>query len=143
MSLTIAVKLITFLAPTEIVKFCEHWSLVPVAVLLKYSLTPVWFITNLQKLNPVSSLTLAVILTTWFNTTVDRFRDALILGFVVSAPSVMLTNVEFCFTLLLVSVTNIVKLITAGDEGNIVTLLTCAAVPEMLKFNLVTEPLML
>src|SRR3989338_7103345 len=62
-SITIEVKLITLPLAKAMVKFCEHWSLAPLAVLLKNSFAPVWFITNRQVLNPELSVTFAVKLT--------------------------------------------------------------------------------
>ena len=51
----------------------------------------------------------------------DMLREVLTTGSTLSLTEI---NVEFCLTLLLVSVTYIVKLRTAGAEGSIVTLLT-------------------
>ena len=87
MSFTIAVKLITESFCTAIVKFCEHWSLVPVTLTLKYSLNPLWFITNWQNDNPVSSETLAVKLTLCRGSTLSSSSEAFMLGSVESVVS--------------------------------------------------------
>src|SRR3989344_4846564 len=91
-----------------------------------------WLSINWQKLNPTPSVTFAVtfIISFWFILVKDLFKLVFTIGAVLSATT---SNVLFCFTLLLVSVAYIVKLITQVSTQPViaVTLCICADAPDI------------
>ena len=140
-SLTLTVKFIALPADTFIVIFWEKVAdVAPPKEKLNILLKPEIFTIICPKLNPVSSVALAVrLMTSRFSMPVrDLLRVPLITGRIISTTVII---VSFVAKLFLESLARAVKLITVPKDAlNVIFWLNFALVPDRLKLNILLKP---